>query len=411
MDWKLKLNNYLDTYIDRWDEINPKEEYKWIAFKQFNNVWYSSNLKLDQKIHSAFSKSKNLLMGRRYFPVSMLENFAEAHPKETERLLENLFDEHTDIKDRAYGFIAGCKSLLSQMKEEGYSDWKGRDNVQSYQDVHAISLYLAMRNPKQYFIYKALMFHTFAQKVGYKITGKRGIGQFIEYESLCPPIREEIEKRKAFVKYYRQWLKEHDYKDDNLTLLTQDLIYAIHYHIKVDFKPEAKKKDMAVEAPQIYDTSNVETISLANHHSFLPKKGEDFVEIGKLKNDIGLRGELWVKNHELFRLHKQGLNGFTVHHSSIDEGDGIGYDLCIKDSNDEVERYIEVKTTKGECGQPFFFSDNELAFSKEHPDKYYLYRVYNFVSENKPAKLLILHGSLERLNGAPTEYKVIVKGK
>jgi len=411
MDWIEKLNNYLDAYIDRWAEIIPLEEYKWIEFKQFNSVWYSTNMKLDKKIRLAFSKSKNLLMGRRYFPASMLENFAKAHPKETEQLLESLFDDQNDIKDRASNFIAGCKNLLSQMKEEGYSDWKGRDNVQSYQDAHAISLYLAMNNPKRYFIYKALMFHTFANKVGYQITGKRGVGKFVEYENLCPIIRGEIEKREAFVKFYRQWLKEHDYKDENLTLLTQDLVYAIYYHIQVDFKPVAKKKAITIEAPKVLETSKVETTTLSNHHSFLPKKGEDFVEMGKLKNDIGLKGELWVKNHELFRLQEQGLKGFTIHHSSIDEGDGIGYDLCIKDSNNEVERYIEVKTTKGECGQPFFFSDNELAFSKEHPDQYYLYRVYNFVSENKPAKLLILHGSLERLNGAPTEYKVIIKGK
>ncbi len=66
-----------------------------------------------------------------------------------------------------------------------------------------------------------------------------------------------------------------------------------------------------------------------------------------------------------------------------DVGDGLGYDIKsfknIKGKYEEI--YIEVKGTSGSCESDFEITENEIQFSKDNPDRYYLYRLGKIYSE------------------------------
>ncbi|WP_461423729.1 protein NO VEIN domain-containing protein [Ketobacter sp.] len=70
-----------------------------------------------------------------------------------------------------------------------------------------------------------------------------------------------------------------------------------------------------------------------------------------------------------------------------------GFDIQSFTVESEEELFIEVKTTN--CGkyQPFYITDNELAYSLQWNQQYCLYRVYDFKNE---ARLFRLQGAVEQ---------------
>lgn len=72
--------------------------------------------------------------------------------------------------------------------------------------------------------------------------------------------------------------------------------------------------------------------------------------------------------------------------------------------DDGTEKYIEVKTTTGGINNIFHISENEVVFSEEFSDKYYLYRLYNLNLKKREADLIIIKGALDRKMLEPTNY-------
>ena len=78
------------------------------------------------------------------------------------------------------------------------------------------------------------------------------------------------------------------------------------------------------------------------------------------------------------------------------EGDKI---VCVKVGKVLRENLYEMA---------FFYTDNELCFSEQNKEHFYVYRVYGFQEVAKKADLLIIHGSMKELKGKPTTYKAVV---
>lgn len=120
----------------------------------------------------------------------------------------------------------------------------------------------------------------------------------------------------------------------------------------------------------------------------------DFVKLEADRRDLGRAGEEAVVRFERDRLITQGRQRLArrVEQVSLTRGDGLGYDvLSFDDQGDEL--FIEVKTTRRPREFPFLITRNEVALSAEVPDRFRLYRVYDF---NKPKTgLYTLAGSLE----------------
>lgn len=89
--------------------------------------------------------------------------------------------------------------------------------------------------------------------------------------------------------------------------------------------------------------------------------------------------------------------------------DSEGYDILSFEQHEDgsfTEKYIEVKSTKGNEGTPIDITDNELEFAKNHVDQYYLYRIFNSDKKNRTYKIVTGKELLENYKFVPTTYKV-----
>jgi len=403
------LKPFIQAYIKHWNSFIDREEYKWKASRFFKEN-FNEELSISQRTLEALAKCGNLLVSSKYYPLGMLNEVAKEKHNETDRLLANLFDESVLIKKRISSFITEFDNIVKTMAGEGYSDWGTRDNnLQSFQDAHAVSVYLAMRYPNRYYIYKYGVFKTFASIIDYPRQEADKVDRLIEFYGLCDRVKKELIKEDGFITHYKKWLMQNEYTDANYNMLTQDFIYSVSRYLNNDAYVKAdKKKSISKYTPEEIKTDEFPEIGKIVKQAFKGIKGVDYAQKDELYRSLGLLGEEWAITWEKERLAKLGIKHKVIH-TSVEEGDGKGYDIESIEDDGVTPRYIEVKTTTGGVGQPFFYTDNEIQFSELNKEHYYIYRVFNFKSATKQAELTIIYGSLLYLKGKPVLYKAIVK--
>lgn len=401
----IELKNLIQAYFSERDSFFHLEQYKWEAVKAFQEYYFRTDMPLVERLRIPFAVAGNLLASNKYYPANRLCAFAKEKPQETQECLDELFNLSLPIQERVSSFINRTEEIFRTMKEEGYRDWKDNKNVQSNQDTHAVSVYLSLRYPQQYYIYKRGIFYDSAEILGYSITSKDKVGRLLEYYDFCETIKSEIKKEKLFLKDYRQKLKNSGLADENYNMLTQDFIYAIVRHMNADaFYKEGKsitRKEKTVKSSEFYDA--IHKMS----SEFIGKKGIDYAKQDELYRNLGKKGEMWVVNYEKERLEKLGIK-YEVRHASILDGDGLGYDVLSVEDDGLTPRFIEVKTTTGGSDRPLYFSKKELERSIIDAEHFYLYRVYNFKDVKQPADVIIVEGSLDKLNATPITFEVSI---
>lgn len=144
--------------------------------------------------------------------------------------------------------------------------------------------------------------------------------------------------------------------------------------------------------------------------AFRQKKSPDYAQRDLRNKKIGDIGEKLVLYYEKKRLIQAGYQNLAekIVHTSFVEGDGAGYD--VKSFNEDgSERFIEVKTTRGGLNTDFFMSPNELQFSVQNENNFFLYRVYDLSKKNN-ASFYIIKGDVNKeYNKTPTGYRLSKK--
>lgn len=124
---------------------------------------------------------------------------------------------------------------------------------------------------------------------------------------------------------------------------------------------------------------------------------------------LGSIGETVIFHNERKRLSDLGHSDLAkkVEQVSKAKGDSLGYDILSYDDTGR-EKWIEVKTTKGRISSRFFISENQIRISQKHPEKYWLYRLYDFDFENQRASMYRVPGPLrEKLDLRPNKYSAL----
>lgn len=137
---------------------------------------------------------------------------------------------------------------------------------------------------------------------------------------------------------------------------------------------------------------------------FVPRYG-NFAEKENRNRHLGMLGEKFVLEYEKYRLQNCGRQDLIadVEWTSKERGDGAGYDIRSFTGSTDEELFIEVKTTVSGKHQPFFISENELAFSQAQADQYALYRVFQFKAN---PRLFTLPGDIrEHVNLEAESYR------
>ena len=159
---KQKYNSMNDvTLLSRYKQDLPSfwadEKYKWEAVRHFQDNWNIDAPDFGDMIKEATSKHGNLLASYNYFPVGMIMSFASVDVERTRNMFRMLFDEAKDIAQRINAFIIEAE----EFRKTRESDWK-----QHYQDLRAVSVYLTLRYPEKYFIYKYREFVNAVETLG-----------------------------------------------------------------------------------------------------------------------------------------------------------------------------------------------------------------------------------------------------
>lgn len=138
-------------------------------------------------------------------------------------------------------------------------------------------------------------------------------------------------------------------------------------------------------------------------------EGVDVDFEGKAKDykELGDAGEALVKQHEIEFLKSKNLHEKAALVHIVQ--DGKGYDVSSFDEKGD-ERFIEVKTTTGNEYSPFYLSENELAFMRQHQGQYSIYRVFKYDAENNFGEYFELKENVEnQLLLKPTMFQVLLK--
>ena len=149
-----------------------------------------------------------------------------------------------------------------------------------------------------------------------------------------------------------------------------------------------------------------------NTKDFYSNKNINFEGEIKKNSELGKKGEDIVVEYEKKRLIVEGREDLADKVVTTREiaGNAERFDVLSYDKYGN-EKYIEVKTTKGGLNNIFHISENEVDFSEQYKDKYYLYRVYNFNSKTMSADLKIIKGSINRDKLQASNYICRIGGK
>jgi hypothetical protein len=135
----------------------------------------------------------------------------------------------------------------------------------------------------------------------------------------------------------------------------------------------------------------------------------DYAAHDEANRKLGRAGEQWVIEFEQQRLTHLGRAGLfqRLDWVSDSQGDGAGFDI-LSFEDERQHRFIEVKTTNDGVGSSFLVSHNELEFSREVGEQFYLYRVFQF---GQGPRLFTLSDDLtQHVHLKPTDYRASFRG-
>lgn len=307
-------------------------------------------------------------------------------------------------KSLLHAYIQEYKNQFQTIHYDEIYKWQA---VKHFQDHWDILVYLNLRYPERYYLFKFTMFRDFAVKLALDYIPVKGrmenIGQYL---TLCDLVNYEIKNDQELLKLHKGRISDDCYYDKNAHILTQDFIYAVARDLSTTTSTTSERNI----APSNPILSNPNDIHVQNQHVDLTPRLVNHLENMTENKKLGDLGEQWVLRFEKDRLKKAGKTKLAadIKHISSEKGDGAGFDISSFEE-DGSQRLIEVKTTKGGYSQPFYITRNELEKSRTEKVNYYLYRLYNYNEEADTAELLLIKGELSSLCNFPTLYKVCIK--
>ncbi len=210
-----KIKEIIGLYKADFEDIDNDERYKWIAVKHFQDNWIIDGPNFAEMLEEAFAKHHNLLDIGVARPLGVLVFFAKREPETVRGLFRGLYDESQPLENRISDFMSGVDLFVSKMKQEDAS-WKS-----TFQDQHAISVYLTFKYPENYYIYKYSVMKAVAPTIGIEMTSDR----LTTYRQMCDAIREVAVDDEELISMSHNRLDNDCYQDPNNRLLAMDIAY------------------------------------------------------------------------------------------------------------------------------------------------------------------------------------------
>lgn len=170
-------------------------------------------------LDNSFAQTYNLLSSNQYFPLKMIKLYANYDCQKVRAMFLDLYNEDKDIIERISNFKKSSEDLCN-MYTPGY---------QHYQKENAITVYLWLKNPDKYYIFKFGEIKSVAEKLHSEYDFRKGayennIRNHIKlYDLICNILQDDFELKKLFYSH----LDETCYQDPYMKTLTIDFGYYV----------------------------------------------------------------------------------------------------------------------------------------------------------------------------------------
>lgn len=187
-------------------------------------------------LEKAFSKVKNLLNAARFYPLGTIKAFAKVAPEDVRAMFRRLYDEEKSLFERIGIFQSEAERLRSTYND---GTWKSH-----YQNNNSISVYLWLRYPDKYYIYKSTEYKKVASLLSNVYKPKRSSSPLqvvlgcLFYDAVCEELQKDAELL-ALVKATIDGESLPLYADPELRTLTVDFGFYISRYYDDDTKQQS----------------------------------------------------------------------------------------------------------------------------------------------------------------------------
>lgn len=337
--------------------ITPEynELYKWVVIKNFQDKWDIESKDFTTMLEDSLQPANcNLWTGQNYLPRKLITSLAKKYPEDVRNMFRDFFDENKDLSKRITIFQNKAKELTDQINPN--------KNFSSYQDKRAICVYLALKYPEKYYLFKHEMYVKFCEITGLRDKpkkSKKGDNEIIfDFFDLCIEVRDELVKDTDLIQKHISRLNfDEHYQETNFNILTQDFIYFVANKYNKEISEQAKR----INKP-LNDTNKYWLISIRdyeNNWGKWQKEGIAAIEFGKLGDlkKYHTREEMQLKLKDLY----PGDTAKT--HSSLACFEFVN--VLKKGDVIIAKRGVDYFIGYGFVVSDYFFDDNEEEFKNK----------------------------------------------
>lgn len=204
------------------------EDYKWKAIQHFQKHWDIEAADFAAMLELALARTENLLTSGFYYAKGMIVGFAQDDPEGVRKQFRILYDETRDLTERVNLFTAYAEDRKQNHNEGG---WKN-----TFQDSKAISVYLWLRYPDKYYIYKYGEIRPAAEMLESSFIPKRSsdVSNMIGSFRLCDEIHDHIIQNHDIIDMFNSRVTDDCYPDPEYRTLAFDVVFYISRFFRED---------------------------------------------------------------------------------------------------------------------------------------------------------------------------------
>lgn len=197
-----KLEPVLRGYQTYFPKYWPHgEDFKWEAAQQFHDHWDINAADFGEMFKEATAKVFSLLDTGYAYPRAMILNFASADCEATRAMFRSLFDESIGLSQRITAFQAAAEALRIKYNDGSWNN--------HYQNTSAISVYLWLRYPDQYYIYRYSVTRDISTALNFNAPPKRdgSVESLLNSYRLYDELRAALSQNEAITRMIRSTIE------------------------------------------------------------------------------------------------------------------------------------------------------------------------------------------------------------
>ncbi|MCC8176011.1 MAG: hypothetical protein LIO91_06205 [Bacteroidales bacterium] len=208
-----RMTEVKDEYLRCFNEWWPNERYKLEFLADFKAKWDIEAEDFKAMFKDATAKHFNLLDSARYFPRAMVQDLCDVDAERVREMFRTLYDESKSLAERYDFFTQEAEALNALRSQPG--------NM-TFQDKNSVSVFLWLRYPDKYYIYKSRILKSASEYLGYEGNADDSLEEGFRYQDI---LRDELVSDPNLLQVYKEQIAKDGLEDPGFHTLTIDFDY------------------------------------------------------------------------------------------------------------------------------------------------------------------------------------------